>query len=69
MHLTDSEVDAACHYIRRQFDYYSWWPKEAPGEARQQFDLMNSSAKALSVWCQRWLDERQCKDLEKCVRG
>ncbi len=68
MHIKDSEVDAACHYIRRQMDYHSWWPTAQPGEARQQFELMNGSATALNVWCKRWLDEHQCRQLEKCVR-
>jgi hypothetical protein len=69
MHLQESELDAACNYIRRQMDLHSWWPKEAPGEAKQQFELMCGTALSLNVWCDRWLDTRQCEKLEECVRG
>jgi hypothetical protein len=69
MHLTDSEVDAACHYIRSQMETHSWWPKEAPGEAKREFELMCGTALSLNVWCERWLDAGQCKKLEKEVNG
>jgi len=69
MHLKDSEVDPACHYIRRHLDTYSWWPKEQPGEARREFELMNGTALSLNVWCDRWLDAGQYRKLEKSVRG
>ncbi|NOU20907.1 MAG: hypothetical protein HOO93_03810 [Methyloglobulus sp.] len=69
MHLQDSEVDVACHYIRRQMDAHSWWPKAQPREAQREFELMCGTALSLNVWCDRWLDEGQCKKLEKSVRG
>lgn len=69
MHLTDSELDIACHYIRTQMETHSWWPKEAPGEAKREFELMRGTAMSLNVWCDRWLDEGQCRKLEKIVRG
>lgn len=69
MHLTDPEVDAACHYIRRNMETHSWWPKEQPVEAQREFELMCGTALSLNVWCERWLDERQSKKLEKSVRG
>lgn len=69
MHLTDNELEAARSYIERQMDIHSWWPKEAPGEAEREYHLMKGSALALNEWCDRWLDERQCKKLEKSVRG
>lgn len=31
MHLTDPEVDAACHYIRRHMEMQSWWPTAQSG--------------------------------------
>jgi hypothetical protein len=69
MHVENHELEACCNYIQRQMDYQSWWPKEAPGEAREQFDLMKGSALALNEWCKRWLDEGQCKKMERAVRG
>ena len=69
MNLTETEVEAARHYIQRQMDIHSWWPKAQPGEAQREFELMKDSAVALNVWCERWLDERQCRQLEKSVRG
>jgi hypothetical protein len=69
MHLTEAEVEGACNYIQRHMDAHSWWPKEQPGEARREFELMKGSAVALNVWCERWLDDRQCHQLEKSVRG
>ncbi len=69
MHLTENELESACSYIERQMDTHSWWPKEQPGEAEREFNLMKGSAVSLNVWCDRWLDERQCKKLEKSVRG
>ena len=69
MHLSDSEVDAAYHYIRRHMEMHSWWPTAQPGEAQCEFELMKDSAVALNVWCERWLDERQCRLLEKSVKG
>ncbi len=68
MHLNEQELEPACRYIERNFDYHSWWPKEAPGEARAQFELMKGSALALNQWCDRWLDEGQCRKLEKSIR-
>ena len=69
MHLTEHEVEAACNYIERQMDSHSWWPKEQPGEAKREYELMKGSALALNEWCGRWLDESQCKKMEKAVRG
>ena len=69
MHLSDPEVDAACHYIRRQMETHSWWPKAQPGEAKREFELMCGTALSLNIWCERWLDEGQCKALENCLRS
>jgi hypothetical protein len=69
MHLTEHELEAARNYIIRQMDYQSWWPKEQPGEAKREFDLMSGTALSLNEWCDRWLDERQCEKLEQSIRG
>ncbi len=69
MHITDSELEAACRYIRDQMELHSWWPKAAPADAKREFDLMCGTAMSLNIWCDRWLDEGQCKKLENAVRG
>ncbi len=61
--ITDENRQSACDYIQSQFDAHSWWPKAQPGKAKQEFNLMNQSAAALNVWCERWLDQGQLKKL------
>jgi len=67
--LTESDLPKARNYIVEQFAAHSWWPSEQPGKAKQEFDLMKGSATALNVWCERWLDDGQCKKLEKEIRS
>jgi hypothetical protein len=67
--ITESELSKARDYIASQFSAHSWWPKEQPGEAKREFDLMKGSATALNAWCERWLDAGQCKKLEKALRA
>ncbi len=69
INITEAELSKACDYIAQQFAAHSWWPKEQPGEAKREFDLMKSSVTALNVWCERWLDAGQCKKLEKALRS
>lgn len=69
IHITESELSRACDYIVRQFTAHSWWPTEQPGEAKREFDLMKGSATSLNVWCEKWLDAGQCKELEKSIRA
>ena len=33
MKITESELEAARHYLQQQLEAHSWWPKEQPGEA------------------------------------
>jgi hypothetical protein len=68
INLTDSDLSKARNYITKQFEAHSWWPTEQPGKAKQEFDLMKGSATALNVWCERWLDDGQCKKLEREIR-
>ncbi|HEY8036373.1 MAG TPA: hypothetical protein VIF37_12400 [Methylobacter sp.] len=67
--LTESDLSKACDYIVKQFAAHSWWPSEQPSEAKREFDLMKGCATALNVWCERWLDDGQCKKLEKEIRS
>jgi hypothetical protein len=66
--ITEAELPKACAYIADHFAAHSWWPKEQPGEAKREFDLMKDSALSLNAWCDKWLDAGQCKKLEKVLR-
>lgn len=68
MKITESELSAACAYLKSQFAAHSWWPKEQPGEALHEFKLMQGSAASLTVWCEKWLDAGQLRLLEKAIR-
>jgi len=68
MKITETELEAARHYLQQQLDAHSWWPKEQPGEARHEFSLMKDSTISLNVWCERWLDSGQQRQLEKALR-
>lgn len=69
INLKEADLPKACNYILKQFEAHSWWPTEQPGKAKREFELMKGSAIALNVWCERWLDDGQCKKLEKEVRS
>ena len=68
MNITESELKAACEYLQSQFAAHTWWPKEQPGQALHEFELMQGSVAALNVWCQRWLDSGQLRQLKKALR-
>ncbi len=65
--ISESELEAACHYLQQQLETHSWWPKEQPGEAMHEFTLMKDSAVSLNVWCERWLDSGQQEKLLKAL--
>lgn len=65
--VKETELPAACDHISKQFAAHSWWPCEQPGEAKREFKLMNGSATALNVWCEKWLNVEQCQKLEKSL--
>jgi hypothetical protein len=67
--LTEADLPKACNYIAKQFAAHSWWPTEQPGEAKREFELMKDSVTALNVWCERWLDEGQCRKMENELRS
>ncbi|NOT84096.1 MAG: hypothetical protein HOP02_04780 [Methylococcaceae bacterium] len=69
MKINPTDLSAAQQYIQRQFDTRSWWPKEQPDLAQQEFHQMQADAAALDVWCERWLDAGQCRKLEKSITG
>jgi len=45
MKITETELDAARHYLQQQLETHSWWPKEQPVEARHEFTLMLAGLK------------------------
>ena len=68
MKITESELEAARHYLQQQLETRSWWPKEQPGEARHEFILMEANAISLTVWCEKWLDSGRQRLLEKALK-
>lgn len=67
--ITDSNLTMACEYLQKRLDTRSWWPKAQPGQAQKEFKLMNGSAGALNIWCERWLDLGQLKKLEREIHN
>jgi hypothetical protein len=68
MTITESEFVAARKYLQKQLEGYSWWPKEQPGQAREEFKVMKANVTALNVWCKKWLDSGQLRQLEKAIK-
>ena len=65
--ITEIELEVARHYLQKQLETHSWWPKEQPGEVMHEFTLMKDSAVSLNVWCERWLDSGQQEKLLKAL--
>ncbi|OQK18644.1 hypothetical protein AU255_01050 [Methyloprofundus sedimenti] len=66
--ITENTLDIACDYVTKQFAAHSWWPKEQPDLAKQEFALMRGNAVAFNVWCERWLDAGQCRQLKAAIK-
>ncbi len=66
--IHDDNLQQACFYLQKQFDARSWWPRAQPRLSNHEFDLMNGSAGALNVWCERWLDLGQLHKLERALK-
>jgi hypothetical protein len=66
--ITDTKLEAACHYLQQQLETHTWWSKEQPGEAKHEFTLMKDNAISLKVWCERWLDSGQQRQLAKVLK-
>jgi hypothetical protein len=65
--LDGTNLAPAVDYIRDQFDTRSWWPKEQPQLAKEEFLQMQQSPDALNAWCEKWLYSGQWRQLEKHV--
>lgn len=63
-----SNLDAAKAFIRQQFDQLSWWPAQGPHQARAEFDQLPDTADALTLWCEKWLDGGQWRQLRIAVQ-
>lgn len=68
MKITETELEAARHYLQQQLETHTWWPKEQPGEAKHEFTLMKDNVISLNVWCERWLDSGQQRQLAKSLK-
>ena len=67
MKINDQNFAAACDYLQKQLATRSWWPREQPGLAKQEFKQMQGNAVSLNIWCEKWLDGGQCRQLEKAI--
>jgi hypothetical protein len=67
--ISESELEAASHYLEQQLETHSWWPKEQPEEAKHEFTLMKVTPSSLNFWCEKWLDSGQQKKLAKALKG
>jgi hypothetical protein len=67
--ISEDNLAKASDYIARQFANHSWWPREQPYLAKQEFDLMKDSAISLSIWCRRWLDSGQIFKLKRALKS
>lgn len=68
MNINDTQLASAREYLQKQFEAHTWWPKEQPEQAKYEFKLMNASATTLSIWCEKWLDAGQRRQLEKALK-
>ena len=68
MKITETELEAARHYLQQQLETHTWWPKEQPGEAKHEFTLMKDNVISLNVWCERWLDSGPQRQLAKALK-
>ncbi len=66
--INDNDLLIACDYLQKQFVTHSWWPRAQPGLAKHEFNLMNGSADALNIWCEKWLHSDQCRKLEREIK-
>ncbi|MFI3136333.1 MAG: hypothetical protein QX197_06090 [Methylococcaceae bacterium] len=67
MNIHPKNLPRAQHYIQRQFNSHSWWPKEQPEQAKHEFNLMQADSTALNVWCEKWLDAGQRQKLNNAI--
>jgi hypothetical protein len=65
--LNPSNLAVAREYLRQQMETQSWWPKEQPHLAKEEFLQMQAAPDSLTAWCQKWLNSGQWRQLEKAI--
>jgi hypothetical protein len=67
LHINDTNLSAANKYIATQLESKSWWPKEQPHLASEEFASAQSSPVLLNAWCEKWLDSGQVRLLNNAL--
>lgn len=65
--IDDSNIQAVCAHINKEFEAKSWWPGEGPWLAKEEFEQMHHSPELLEDWCDKWLDSSQWRQLKIAV--
>jgi hypothetical protein len=66
--IDSANLAAARSYIRQQFAQKSWWPTQGPQQAKEEFERLPETPEALAVWCEKWLDGGQRRQLRIAVQ-
>jgi hypothetical protein len=65
--LDKSNLQATRDWLRRQMETQSWWPREQPRVAMEEFLHLPDTPAALQQWCEQWLYAYQWRQLEKAL--
>ena len=65
--LDESNFQAARDYLQQQMERQSWWPREQPHLAKEEFLLMQGSPEALNAWCEKWLFSDQWRQMGNAI--
>lgn len=68
MQLDHNNFRAASEFIEEQMTTQSWWPREKPHLANEQFQRMKETPESLTVWCDKWLYSGQKRQLERYLQ-
>jgi hypothetical protein len=67
--IKNSELEKARNYIESKFAAQSWWPKAEPEEAKREYYLLKDNITSLNLWCKKWLDAGQQRQLIKAIKS
>lgn len=65
--LDTANLAAARDYLRRQMRTQSWWPREQPHVALEEFLRLQETPDSLQAWCDKWLDSGQWRQLAQAL--
>ncbi len=65
--LDETTIQRAREHLRRQMETQSWWPREQPQVAMEEFLHLQETPESLQAWCEKWLDSGQWRQLQQAV--